>query len=301
MVIGSRQVVTCRTPCVVFANSWMDWVWTAQVLGFEPLIVYFWEPNALVHLIHKLLPRAEVVVGSYAKLKVRALPPVAFVHGYAGLFHFLFESADVILSTHGKRGRLPEGWHLSKARTTHAFVGGVTDSVDHCFLWTRGSTRLENVEVCVPRQLIRNVHSVVSDTISGKPWAMPMVVRLLQPKVLELTPGVYRSGGLLPVDHLNGAFILRSVFTTTKWCRRRLTQLEVAMAFDVPTPIIQACLAVELDLVVRHPSRVLEHCAKLFLVHEGVIDRGGSMFLRLGLRLRLRLRLRKRVKKESAI
>jgi hypothetical protein len=29
---------------------------------------------------------------------------------------------------------------------------------------------------------------------------------------------------------------------------------EVAMAFDVPAPIIQACLGAELDLVVRHPS-----------------------------------------------
>jgi hypothetical protein len=134
MVIGSRQVVTRRTPCVVFVNSRVDWIWTAQVLGFEPVLVYFRQPNALVQLIRKLLPRTEIVVGSYAQLKARALPPVAFVHGYAGAFDFLFESVDVILSTRGKRGRLPEGWRLSKAATTHALVGGVTDCADQCYL-----------------------------------------------------------------------------------------------------------------------------------------------------------------------
>jgi hypothetical protein len=106
--------------------------------------------------------------------------------------------------------------------------------VDHCFLWTRGSTRSENVEVCVPRRLPRDVHSVVSDTAGGKPWPKPVMARLKDPKVVELTPGVYHGGGLLPVDHLNGSFILRSVFTPTKWCRRRLTRSEVAMALTFP-------------------------------------------------------------------
>jgi hypothetical protein len=276
MVIGSRKVVNSRTPCVVFANSRMDWIWTAQVLGFEPVIVYFRQHNALVRLVKRLLPRAEVIVGSYAKLKARALPSVAFVHGHAGSFDFLFEGVDVILSTQGKRGRLPEGWRLSKARTTHALVGGVTNSIDHCFLWSRGPTRPENLEVCVPRCLSRDVHSVVSDTVSGQPWAKPEASRLSHPKVLELTPGVYHGGGLLDVDHPNGSFLLRSVFTPTKWCRRRLTKTEIAMAFDIPSPIIQACTNVELELLIRHPSRALEHCAKSLMAHEGVINRGGK-------------------------
>jgi hypothetical protein len=275
MVIGSRQVVTRRTPCVVFASSRVDWIWTAQVLGFEPVLVYFQQSNALVPLIHKLLPRAEIVVDSYSKMKGRALPSVAFVHGYAGAFDFLFDSVDVILSTRGKRGRLPDGWRLTKASTTHALVGGVTDCVDNCFLWSRGSTRAENAEVCVPRCLSRDVHSVVSDTVSGKPWPKPATPRLATPKVWELSPGVYHGGGLLPLDHPGGAFILRSVFTPTKWCRRRLTKPEVAMAYDIPTPIIQACSGWELNLVIQHPSRALEHCAKSLMAHEGVIDRGG--------------------------
>jgi hypothetical protein len=110
------------------------------VLGFEPVLIYFREHNALVPLIQRIMPHSEVVVGSYAQLKVRALPSVAFVHGYAGSFEFLFDSVNIILSTRGKRRCVSDGWQLAKARRTHALVGGVTDSVDQCFLWSRGTT-----------------------------------------------------------------------------------------------------------------------------------------------------------------
>jgi hypothetical protein len=84
------------------------------------------------------------------------------------------------------------------------------------------------------------------------------------------------------VDHPPGNYVLQSVFTTTKWCRRRLTRKEVATAFDVPSTafdvpyqVVEPCTVVELDLLPKYPSRTLEHCAKSLLAHEGLLDRGG--------------------------
>ena len=47
--------------------------------------------------------------------------------------------AEMWIGERGKRGAIPGGWRLAKARTSHVAVGGVTDVVDHCFLSTRGS------------------------------------------------------------------------------------------------------------------------------------------------------------------
>lgn len=276
MVIGNRAIVTHRTPCVVVTGSRIDWIWTAQILGFEPAVVYFRQNNPLVRLVRRLLPNAVIIVGAYTALKSCALPAVAFVHGNVGSFQFLFQSVDVIVTTHGKRGAVPTGWRLARARATHASVGGVTDGVDHCFLYSRGWDRAATLEVSVPRAMPRDVHSIVSDVVCGQPWPKPGAVRLQTPKVLELAPGLYHGGGLLPVDHPHGSFVVRSVYTKSKWCRRRLTKKEVATAFDVPHEVIEACSTVELAALPQLPTRTLEHCAKSVLAHEGIIDRRGA-------------------------
>jgi hypothetical protein len=275
MVSGTRAVLKQRTGCALFLGSRMDWVWTSQVLGFEPVFVHFRQHNPLVPLVRRLLPRAFIFIGSPATLPSHVLPSVAFIDGHAGTYEFLFCTADVIVSTKGRRGKIPDGWHLHKARTTHAAVGGVTDSVDQCFLFSRGSGKVSQSEVSVPRALSRDVHSVVSDTVSGPPHAGLEPSRLATPKVLELRPGVYHAGGLLSMDQPKGYFIVRSVFSATKWCRRRLTPSELATAFDVPYEVIQQCSRHELASLTVHPSRAIEHCARSIMAHAGIIDRGG--------------------------
>jgi hypothetical protein len=74
------------------------------------------------------------------------------------------------------------------------------------------------------------------------------------------------------VDHPHWAFVVQSVFTPTRWCRWRLTKKGVATAFDVPHQVVETCSEEELGAFPKHPSRVLEHCAKLLLVHEGIIQ-----------------------------
>jgi hypothetical protein len=200
MVSGTRTVLTQRPGCALFLGARLDQVWTSQVLGFEPVFVHFRQHNKLVPLVRRLLPRAVVVVGAHATLPGHDIPDVAFIDGHAGAYEFLFRRANVITSTKGRRGKIPTSWHLHKARTTHAAVGGVTDSMDQCFLFCRGSGTTSQNEVSVPWALARDVHSVISDTVSGPTHARLEPSRLSTPKVLELRLGVYHVGGLLPLD-----------------------------------------------------------------------------------------------------
>jgi hypothetical protein len=195
-------------------------------------------------------------------MKARSLPPVAFVHGNAGAFPFLFDAVDVVLATYGKRGGVPTGWQMAPARSTHADVGGVMEGVDHCFLWNHGKAREANLDVTVPRAMPRDVHSVISDVVCGQPCPRPNAVRLDTPRVLEVAPGLYHGGGLLPVDHPGGLFVVHRVFIKSKWCQRRLTKKEVATAFNVPHQVVEAWSDAELSLLPNQPSRALEHCAK---------------------------------------
>jgi hypothetical protein len=162
MVSGTQAVLTTRPGCVLFLGLQVDWVWTSQVLGFDPVLIHFCRHNPLVTLIRRLLPRATIVVGSFVALQAHALPSVAFIDGHAGQFGFLFNRLDIIVSTQARRGKIPSSWHLHRARTTHAAVGGVTNSLDHCFMFSRGEGTASQNEVLVPRALPRDMHSVIS-------------------------------------------------------------------------------------------------------------------------------------------
>jgi hypothetical protein len=277
MTVGNRSVVGAREPCAVFVGLRCDWLWTAQALGFSPALIHFRHTSPLVALIQRIYPLAKVVVGSYGQLPSFDLPRVAFVHGSAGAFSFLFNHVDVLVSTKGKRGKIPSGWTLSKTRVAHHLVGGVTDAVDHCYMWhRRASQDSRTATVTVPTALPRDVHSVVSDTISGPACTKPVTARMDSPQVVELKPGIYHAGGLLPMDHLRGRFAVRSVYTPSKWCVRRLTASELASAFDIPHQVSQPCSSTELRDLTRHPGRGLEHGARALLAHAGIIDRGGK-------------------------
>jgi hypothetical protein len=119
------------------------------------------------------------------------------------------------------------------------------------------------------------MHSVVSDTIGGTASSKPRLAWLPTPQVVELKPGVYHAGGLLPLDHVKGWFGVWSVYTASKWCVQRLTGSELTSAFDVPHQVVSQCSSAE-HAVTLHPGRGLEHGAWALLAHAGVIDQGGE-------------------------
>jgi hypothetical protein len=227
---GSRPVISKRSPCGLFLDPRIDFLWTACTLGFVPTHVHV-RSLALVPLVRKLLPGA-AIVSSFDSGWVRELPSVVFVQGYAHAFRHLFEEVDFIFATKARKRQLgltPPGWSVTYAAASHAGVGGVTDSKDACFCWARGSNR-DPLQVSVPTALPRDVHSVIGDTVAGKPCSQPKETRLDRPAVVELSPGCYHGGGLLPLDVPSARFRVRCVYSRSRWCERRLTAHERAAA-----------------------------------------------------------------------
>jgi hypothetical protein len=93
-------------------------------------------------------------------------------------------------------------------------------------------------EVPVPTALPQDVHLVVSDTARGITWAKPSAIRLKTPHVFKIWPGTHHGGGLLPLDHTNGYFVVCSVFTSLKGCQCQLKATKVASAFDIPHQLV---------------------------------------------------------------
>jgi hypothetical protein len=278
---GSRPVLTASTPCALFLGTRLDLLWTVQSLGFHPTHVHL-RDRGLASTVRTLVPGVAVSFDTSAVWRAQ-LPSVSFVQGNAHSFPFLFESAEAIFSTrvrsrHGERP--PSGWRLTHTRATHASVGGVTDTADRCFLWTRARANDSSPltrSITLPTAVPRDVHSVVNDVVSGSTSRGPVSSRLPCPAVTELSPGLYHAGGLFPSDISRPRFRVRSVFSPTKWCDRPLTLSERAAVFDVPHHVVTTLPPAAVERLLVSPGRTLERCLHGLMASEGLLDRGGCL------------------------
>ena len=74
----------------------------------------------------------------------------------------------------------------------------------------------------------------------------------LQSKIILDSAGNVISLGLLPVTALNCQGICSSVFTKSKWIRRKLSINELGEVFDQPLEVIDSCSEKNLDLRIYH-------------------------------------------------
>jgi hypothetical protein len=276
---GSRPVLTTSVACALFLGTRLDLIWTVQSLGFAPSHIHLRDAS-LENTISVLLPNATICRTTSPSWQ-QSLPPVVFVQGHAHSFPFLFDTVNFVFATKARSqsfGRGPPGWSMLHTWASHASVGGVTNTTNRCYLWSRvrGVPTVRLVKV--PHAVARDVHSVVSDVVSGTPSQGPANSCLITPEVTALHPGLYHAGRLLPCDTLRPLFQVRSVFLPTRWCDRRLTLSERAAVYDVPHHIVAALPSASLARTLVHPGRTLERCIHELHAHAGILDRGGLLF-----------------------
>jgi hypothetical protein len=102
---------------------------------------------------------------------------------------------------------------------------------------------------------------------------------MIKPTVVQLGPTLFDAGGLLPMDVAGIHFVVRSVFSRSRWCERRLTAHEHAAAMDVPLHVVNTLTKQELARLAIFPARTFERCTQVLLGHVGVLDRGGRLSL----------------------
>jgi hypothetical protein len=291
---GSRKVITTREPCALFLGTRVDMLWTALGLGFQPTHIHL-RHGSLGPLVRLLAPGASIVSSCTPEWQA-TLPAVSFVQGFAHTFRFLFEKSEAVLCTNVRKrqmARPPPGWHLTHTSASHASVGGVTDGHDFCFGWLQAVNAVATTtRIPVPGALPRDVHSVVSDTVAGRPSRAPQSMQLDTPVVHPYKPGLFNAGGLYPLDVTRPWFRVRSVYSPSMYCDRTLTSVERASVFDVPLAVVNALSQEDLERVLVQPGRTFERCAHAVLAHAGILDRGGGFVFSLALRGELRDQLK---------
>jgi hypothetical protein len=129
--------------------------------------------------------------------------------------------------------------------------------------------------VSTPGFLPRDVHSVVSDDVSGRPSRVPRSQQHASPIVQPYRSGLYHAGGLYPLNIHHPWFKVCSAFSGSQWCDCALTVVERASVFDVPLVVVNTLTHADLEQVLVQPGRMFERCVHTIMSHAGLIDQGG--------------------------
>jgi hypothetical protein len=114
----------------------------------------------------------------------------------------------------------------------HVKSGGVTDGswgfnfyVKSNYTWHTG---------LIPPTSRQDMSCVINPTVGhGLECPPPRNTSVDHPRVIMLRPRTFHGGGLFPFGDRTGYFVVPSVFTKTKWCRRHLTADETLRSLDI--------------------------------------------------------------------
>jgi hypothetical protein len=82
-----------------------------------------------------------------------------------------------------------------------------------------------------------DIGALLDCTVKGKSISAPRLPLLPIPKVQLVSHGAYHGRGLFPCEVNDVHFLTPSVFSSTRWVKRRLTPLERLLVYDCPTSL----------------------------------------------------------------
>jgi hypothetical protein len=146
---------------------------------------------------------------------------------------------------------------------THTECGGVTTGhwkLRFCLINTRSWTH-SNRPICTLRYLSSIVHSTVSH---GLPCPPPPPLTHLHDFLIR--PNTYHGHGLFPFWIRDAYFVVPSVYTPSKWCRRHLTGEETVLALDISDQHIQSLTSDERKAICNDTSFIPGKVVQSFLI-----------------------------------
>jgi len=169
-------------------------------------------------------------------------------------------TAYLVVSTKRVRHIPNSWWRMSPSTLHHVDCGGVSDGSWTFYIYTRTSSPVSLLTPAAGPQ--RDLTSVMDTLISGTPVQPPPLCQSpMRPVVVQLRPNTYSCSGLFPWNSRKAFVITRSVFSPTKWVKRKLLGSEVLKVLDLPETLVselssaqRASLCQLLSLV---PSKVI--------------------------------------------
>jgi len=167
------------------------------------------------------------------------------------------DNLHTLVATNTPRKRLRHPWEMYRVDVLHNEVGGVSDGVFRIFIFS-----LHTLSGLTPTQLPRrDVSSIVDPTTSGGTKAQPNEQSSMKIPTIRRTPcGVLSSFGLFPLLSMKQKFLVPSVFASSKWVHRKLSQQEILHVYDVPLRILKLISSADIHKLHRSidvPFKVL--------------------------------------------
>ncbi len=160
----------------------------------------------------------------------------------------------------------PSGWNYKKFHMTHPDCGGVTTGSWHIHLY---SSSTESIPSSMTPQVKHDASIILNATVTGgRPVAAPLALTgndSRAPFLLELRPNTFHGGGLIPWGAKPFWVLTPNIYSSTKWCVRRLTQEETLYSRDVSHEMVRSLKPKDLATLNADLTFIPARVCKVFL------------------------------------
>lgn len=263
-----------RPTVGIVASETGQWVWEARALGL--VVAWVWAPTNKLEKLSWLRGELSSVLITN---RPDRLTNVDLIVCEARVPKWLSEwKLSSLLVSVGVGGRFASKWGKT-VMVSHRDVGGLLDETVRlklcsCRKWNWNEPMLERV-------LQTSVYQVASDTVElGRPTKAPKERLLTGPaRAVALGRNTFHAGGLYPTMvgkfESEPNFVLPSVFSPTRWVRRRLTAVEKWTVKDAPVRVGECASRAKCDM--EHLWRKMKPGRCLFYGLKGILEGIGCM------------------------
>lgn len=237
--IDFKNKTSVRKRCIVIGEVWPSWLPSIIACNFVPILVFGNNLSRIQHLFptvdkHKWRSSNRFKVDHIPKQSVIFVSgPIEFLE-LLNLSNFDSDTFIIVEGSQPNRRRLRRLGILEWYRIRHRDCGGVTSAQ----YWYAKIIKDLNPPGLYPvRHLI---HVLSSASKEFQTQVFPPDDTSLKNSVWEENNFVMATG-LMPIDDILNFIECPSVFTSTKWCRRKLSVKEIADILDLPVSISEEC------------------------------------------------------------
>jgi len=263
----THHEMTSRVPggksCIILCKSWPCWLWAALHQDYEVKLVIV-QDDQWFNIIKQLSPTTEVIVWRDTDDKFWPVIDVAFTDfDLKGILMSLWNYITKAVVTLRALRNPPPGWGYTKLHISHSNCGGVTNG-----RWNVHVYRVKPKGPLVVRtQAPRDLSAIIDTMVSGGcPCTTPKeVIHSKEPQIIEVRPKTYHCKGLVPWGVEPIWAVVPSVFSPSKWCRRKLTAKEILLSRDISHQVLCSCDDKTLLLMVATPIPLPGKCCTVCL------------------------------------
>jgi hypothetical protein len=248
--------------CGCISYGWPAWAFSASSRGWRVKCILV-KDTVWVDFLNTWFKGAEVT----------ALSPNFRLSDMHAKIRFWFSDMDIprairlwdsdfilLVTTRRVRHVSDPAWKMTPKVVSHVEVGGCTDGQWSIYYYTKGSIAFD---LGAGSTALRDLTSVLDPKVNGIPCPAPgaNLDAARHPQVIQLRPNVYHGGGLIPWSARSSYIVAPSIYSPTRWVRRRLTNLEMGSLLDYSAETIKGLSQNQLSSVVKDtgtiPQKVL--------------------------------------------